>query len=83
MNSTIEAGQPFFIEANDPHLIEVELNAAVDAAIQQAMQARRHGILVTRHGNTTFTAAVSARVPYGQTLEEDASAGGALPWHRP
>lgn len=83
MNSTIEGGRPIFIEADNLQLIEVELNAAVDAAIQQAMEAARHGILVTRHGNTTFTVAASARVPYGQTLEEDASAGGPLPRHRP
>ncbi|MBT2594029.1 hypothetical protein [Arthrobacter sp. ISL-72] len=71
MISTIEAGQTFFIEANDPRLLEEELDTAVDTAIQQAMEAGRHGVLVTRNGNTTCTVTVNARVPYGQ-MEEDA-----------
>lgn len=74
MISTIEAGRAFFIEANDPRLLDEELNTAVDAAIKQAMEEGRHGILVTRHGNTVFTVAVNAKVRYGQTLEVDASA---------
>lgn len=75
MISTVEAGRAFFVEANDPRLIDEELNTAVEAAIQQAMEERRYGILVTRHGHTSFTVAVSAKVPYGQTLEENAPAG--------
>jgi hypothetical protein len=75
MISTIEPGEAFFIEAGDPRLLEEELNTAVDAAIQQATEEGRHGILVTRYGNTTFTVAVSAKVPYGQTLEETAPTG--------
>ncbi|MET3174687.1 UNVERIFIED_ORG: hypothetical protein ABIB52_002538 [Arthrobacter sp. UYCu721] len=74
MISTIEAGRAFSIEASNPRLIEEELNMAVDAAIQHAMEEGRYGILVTRHGNTAFTVAVSAKVPYGQTLEENAPA---------
>lgn len=74
MISTIETGRAFFIKATDPRLIDEELNTAVDAAIQHAMEDCRYGILVTRHGNTAFTVTVSAKVPYGQTLEEDAPA---------
>jgi hypothetical protein len=33
------------------------------------MQERRHGILVTQHGYTSYTVAVSRDVPYGQTHE--------------
>ena len=83
MISTIEAPQPLFIEADDPRLIEEELSTAEEAAIEQAKEEGRYGILVTRHRNTAFTVAVSARVPYGQTLEEDASDGGTPPWRRP
>ncbi len=75
MISTIEAGRTFFIEANNPRLIEEELNTAVDAAIQLAMNEGRYGVLVSRHGHTTFTVGVSAKVPYGQTVDENAPAG--------
>lgn len=73
MMSTLEAGCAFYIEADDPRLIEEELNKAEDAAIQQARKDGRRGILVTRHGSTAFTVALSDRVPYGQTLEENAN----------
>jgi hypothetical protein len=33
------------------------------------MKERRHGILVTQHGYTSYTVAVSRDVPYGQTHE--------------
>jgi len=38
-------------------------------AREQAMQEGRHGILVTQHGYTSYTVAVSRDVPFGQTLE--------------
>jgi hypothetical protein len=69
MISTIEVGRTFFVEGNDPHIIEADLNAAVEQARQHAMEGGRHGILVTRHGHTTFTVAVSEDVPFGQTQE--------------
>jgi hypothetical protein len=71
MISTIEAGRTFFVEANEPLEIEQDLNAAVDAALLHAMQDGSQGILVTRHGHSTFTVAVSSKVPYGQTMEEN------------
>lgn len=78
MISTIQAGRTLLVEATDPRLIEDDLNSALDAAHLHAMKEARHGILVTRHGHTTFTVAISARVPYGQTVEEDGSAWS--PW---
>jgi hypothetical protein len=71
MITTIEDGRTFLVEATEPHLIEQDLNTAVDEARKHAIQEGRHGILVTRHGHTTFTVGVNAKVPYGQTLEED------------
>lgn len=39
----------------------------MEIAREQAMRERRHGILVTQHGYTGYTAAVSHGVDYGQT----------------
>ncbi|WP_258074004.1 hypothetical protein [Arthrobacter sp. Y81] len=71
MISTIDGGREFLIETNDAHRRDEYLNAAVEAALQYATKEGRHGILVTRHGHTTFTVAVSGKVPYGQTWEEN------------
>jgi hypothetical protein len=57
------------ITAHDPDTIENDLNAAVEIAREQAMKECRHGILVTQHGYTRYTVAVSRDVPYGQTHE--------------
>jgi hypothetical protein len=57
------------ITAHDPDTIENDLNTAVDIARTHAMQECRHGILVTQHGYTSYTVAVSRDVPYGQTHE--------------
>lgn len=72
MISPIDAGRSYFVEAHEPQLLEEDLNAAVDAALEHAMQEGRHGILVTRHGHTRYTVAVSAEVPYGLTMEVNA-----------
>jgi hypothetical protein len=58
------------ITAHDPNTVENDLNAAVEIAREQAMKERRHGILVTQHGYTSYTVAVSRDVPYGQTREQ-------------
>ncbi|MFF2246183.1 hypothetical protein ACFVTM_18635 [Arthrobacter sp. NPDC058130] len=79
MISTIEASRTFFVEANEPHEIEQELNAAVDAARQHAMKDGSQGILVTRHGHSIFTVPVSSKVPYGQTNEENGPVGSPRP----
>ena len=57
------------ITAYDPHTVENDINTAVDMAREHAMQERRHGILVTQHGYTSYTVAVSRDVPFGQTHE--------------
>jgi hypothetical protein len=57
------------ITAFDPHTVENDLNTAVEMAREHAMQERRHGILVTQHGYTSYTVAVSGDVPFGQTRE--------------
>ncbi|VXB78116.1 conserved hypothetical protein [Arthrobacter sp. 9AX] len=57
------------ITAYDSHTVENDLNAAVDMVRQYAMQEGRHGIMVTQHGYTSYTVAVSRDVPYGQTHE--------------
>jgi hypothetical protein len=57
------------ITGHDPDTIEDDLNTAVEIARTRAMEERRHGILVTQHGYTTYTVAVSRDVPYGQTHE--------------
>ena len=74
MISPIQAGPTYFVEAGEPQLLEHNLNAAVDAALEHALKDGRHGILVTRHGHTTYTVAVSAEVPYGQTMERNGPA---------
>lgn len=57
------------VTAHDPDTVENDLNAAEEIAREHAMKDCRHGILVTQHGYTTYTVAVSRDVPYGQTLE--------------
>ncbi|QCO99908.1 hypothetical protein FCN77_22060 [Arthrobacter sp. 24S4-2] len=58
------------IIAHDPATIENDLNSAVDIALRHAMQERRHGVLVTQTGFSTYTVAVSRDVPYGETREQ-------------
>jgi hypothetical protein len=82
MITTVEAGRTFFIEAHDPRLIEQDLNTAVEAARQQAVEAGKYGILVTRYGTTTYTVAVSADVPFGQTYERQGPVG-SMPTAQP
>jgi hypothetical protein len=57
------------ITAHDPQTLENDLNSAVETALEYAMKECRHGILVTRHGYTSYTVAVSRDVPFGQTHE--------------
>lgn len=57
------------VTANDPATIENDLNTAEQIVRAQAMREGRHGILVTQHGYTSFTVAVSRDVPYGLTQE--------------
>ena len=57
------------ITAHDTDTVETDLNAAVEIAQIHAMKECRHGVLVTQHGYTSYTVAVSRDVPYGQTHE--------------
>lgn len=57
------------ITAHDRQTIEHDLNTAEDMARLHAIQEGRHGILVTQHGFTSYTVAVSRDVPFGQTHE--------------
>lgn len=57
------------IAAHDPDTVEKDLNTAVGIAREHAMKERSHGILVTQHGYTSYTVAVSRDVPFGQTHE--------------
>ncbi|WP_427004135.1 hypothetical protein [Pseudarthrobacter sp. H2] len=58
------------ITAHDPDTVETDLNTAVEIAREHALKECRHGILVTQHGYTSYTVAVSRDVPYGQTYEQ-------------
>lgn len=62
MISTIDGGHELLVET-DAHRLDEDLNTADKAAIPYATKEGRHGILVTRHGHTTFTVAVSGKVP--------------------
>ncbi|BAS12371.1 hypothetical protein AHiyo8_06740 [Arthrobacter sp. Hiyo8] len=57
------------VTAHDPDTIENDLNTAVEIAREHAVKESRHGILVTQHGFTRYTVAISRDVPFGQTLE--------------
>jgi hypothetical protein len=61
------------ITATRASTLEHELNTAVDKAREKAMTDGRHGILVTRHGYSSFTVELSPEVPYGLTQEREAS----------
>ncbi|WP_035749072.1 hypothetical protein [Arthrobacter sp. 35W] len=65
------------ITAHDPDTLENDLNAAEAIARTRAMQDRQYGILVTRHGTTTYTVTVSRDVPYGETHERRDTAPAA------
>lgn len=63
MTSPIEDDGICRVEAGEPHLIESNLNAAVDVALERAVKDGRFCSPVTRHGHTTFTAGLSTKVP--------------------
>lgn len=51
--------------------LQSQLQSAADKVRLAAMTDKRHGILVTRHRQNTFTVAVSPDVPYGMAYERD------------
>jgi hypothetical protein len=69
MITTTEPGRIYQVTGDNPQLVDGDLNAAVDLALEQATKEGLHGILVTRHTPASFTVAVSADVPYGMTRE--------------
>ena len=68
---TATTGPTFHVTADEPQLIAERLEAAERSAQERALREGNHGILVTRHGPTSFTVALSADVPYGITQERD------------
>jgi hypothetical protein len=64
-------GPVYHVTADEPQLIAERLDAAEKWAQERAFREGRHGILVTRHGPTSFTVALSLDVPYGTTQELD------------
>jgi hypothetical protein len=71
--STLDDGLSYVVEVSDASVLDDYLNTAVDLARQHATRAGLHGILVTRHGSTTFTVSVSEAVPFGETRERQDS----------
>lgn len=68
---TATTGPIYHVRADEPQLIAERLDAAEKLAQERALREGSHGILVTRHGPTSFTVALSADVPYGTTQERD------------
>lgn len=72
MTITKGTGPVYHVTGNQPHLIDRNLNTAVELAVKQSIEAGgRHGILVMRHGPGSFTVAVSDEVPSGTTHERE------------
>jgi hypothetical protein len=57
------------ITATDRASMEHQLDEAVAVAMTRAMHEGRQGILVTQHGNDSFTVNLSDAVPFGLTRE--------------
>ena len=68
---TVATGPTYHVTGDEPQLIAERLDAAEKFARAQALKEGSHGILVTRHGPTSFTVTLSADVPYGITRERD------------
>jgi hypothetical protein len=60
---------PLTLTVSDRHSMDSQLDDAVAAAKAHALDGKRHGILVTRHGAGTFTVDLSETVPFGLTRE--------------
>lgn len=61
----------YFVEVRvtDAASLQDQLTAGVEIVQQQAISYGRHGVLITQHGYTAFTIAISPEVPYGETRE--------------
>ncbi len=68
---TVASGPIYNVTADDPQEIAESLDVAEQLAKEWALTEGVRGILVTRHGPTSFTVALSADVPFGTTLERE------------
>jgi hypothetical protein len=68
---TAATGPTYHVTADESQLIAERLEAAEKLAREWALREGNHGILVTRHGPTSFTVNLSPDVPYGTTQERD------------
>ncbi|GAA2130628.1 hypothetical protein GCM10009825_11730 [Arthrobacter humicola] len=68
---TVATGPNYHVTADEPQLIAERVDAAEKFARERALREGKHGILVTRHGPTSFTVNLSPDVPYGITQERD------------
>jgi hypothetical protein len=59
------------ITREDPGNLLDRLDSAVRCAELSAIREGRHGVLVTRHPDFSFSVTVSEDVPYGITRERD------------
>lgn len=71
MTVTSDNAEHIYVDIQERHEMDRALDAAVEALSQRA-NAMKKGILVTRSGPATFTATLSAEVPYG-TIHEHTS----------
>ncbi|WP_246527397.1 hypothetical protein [Pseudarthrobacter albicanus] len=70
--TTAQAPLVLEVMTDGPGQLDAQLNAAVDEALEMALEGKQFGILVTRHDDTKFTVTVSHEVPFGQTIERSA-----------
>lgn len=71
MSSFISGDHPKTSIAGDSTITRADLDGAVAAAIESALSAGRHGILVTRLDYNRFTVSESPDVPFGVIYERD------------
>ena len=57
------------IQVTSRPALDQQLDDAVRALQEVAMQSGTHGILITRHAPDRYTAALSDQVPFGTTRE--------------
>jgi hypothetical protein len=69
--ATIEPGRYFHVSGETRGEIQKDLNKAVDRAEKHAKLEGWQGVLVSRHGPTLYTVAISDEVPHGITRERD------------
>ncbi|QCP00731.1 hypothetical protein FCN77_15505 [Arthrobacter sp. 24S4-2] len=72
METLTEHDLSITVIVTDRDSLENQLNAAVSAVRERAIGEWRRGIVVTRHGASEFTVALSDSVPFGLTQESHA-----------